>query len=140
VSWDECGSPAAASAAAARRGNADCHTRGAFWEHEQVTAAAGERDQASAGLPGPGPAAPPGPALRASRLSGPQVLEKITSARLARDQAEAELAALTDHAVALGIGWPQIARRLGVSRQAARQQYQRRHRDDAAQTGQDHAA
>jgi hypothetical protein len=68
------------------------------------------------------------------------VLEKIIRARLRREEAEAELAALIDHAVALGVGWPEIARRLGVSRQAARQQYQRRHRDRAAEHGHDHAA
>jgi hypothetical protein len=33
--------------------------------------------------------------------------------------------------VALGIGWPDIAARLGVSRQAARQHYQRRHGGEA---------
>jgi hypothetical protein len=67
------------------------------------------------------------------------VLEKITRARIARDEAEAELAALIDHAVALGVGWPDIAWHLGVSRQAARQHYQRRHRDDG-QRHEDHAA
>jgi hypothetical protein len=35
---------------------------------------------------------------------------------------------LVDQAVGLGIGWPAIATRLGVTRQAARQHYQRRHR------------
>jgi hypothetical protein len=84
------------------------------------------------------PAAPPTPGQRAARLSPQQVLEKITRARIAREDAEAELAALIDHAVASGIGWPEIARRLGVSRQAARQHYQRRHRDEGA--GQGHAA
>jgi predicted transcriptional regulator len=62
-------------------------------------------------------------------LSVAQVLERIERARLARDEAEAELAVLIDHAVGLGIGWPDIAARLGVTRQAARQHYQRRHRD-----------
>jgi hypothetical protein len=57
------------------------------------------------------------------------VLERIKHARLAREAAEAELAVLIDHAVSLGIGWPEIAARLGVTRQAARQHYQRRHRD-----------
>ena len=84
------------------------------------------------------PAAPPTPGQRAARLGPAQVLEKITRARIARDEAEAELAALTDHAVALGIGWPDIARRLGVTRQAARQHYQRRQRGEGA--GQGHAA
>jgi predicted ArsR family transcriptional regulator len=36
---------------------------------------------------------------------------------------------LTEQAVSLGIGWPEIAAKLGVTRQAARQHYQRRHRD-----------
>jgi hypothetical protein len=68
------------------------------------------------------------------------VLEKITRIRLRRDEAEAELEVLIDHAVALGVGWPGIARHLGVTRQAARQHYQRRHRDDAAEQRQGHAA
>jgi hypothetical protein len=67
------------------------------------------------------------------------VLEKITRARIQRDELEQELAALIDHAVALGIGWPDIARRLGVTRQAARQHYRRRHRGEAT-NGQDRAA
>jgi len=62
-------------------------------------------------------------------LSPPQVLERIEDARAAQQEAETELAALVDHAVTLGIGWPEIAIRLGVTRQAARQHYQRRHRD-----------
>jgi predicted transcriptional regulator len=57
------------------------------------------------------------------------VLERIERARLAREAAEAELAVLIDHAVNLGIGWPEIADQLGVTRQATRQHYQRRHRD-----------
>jgi hypothetical protein len=57
------------------------------------------------------------------------VLERIERARLAREAAEADLAVLIDHAVSLGIGWPEIAARLDVSRQAARQHYQRRHHD-----------
>lgn len=60
-------------------------------------------------------------------MAAPQVLEQIEHARLARDEAEAELAVLIDQAVDLGIGWPQIAAELGVTRQAARQHYQRRH-------------
>jgi hypothetical protein len=60
------------------------------------------------------------------------VLERIRRARLQRDELDTELALLIDHAVNLGIGWPDIARRLGVSRQAARQHYQRRHRDGAS--------
>ena len=62
-------------------------------------------------------------------LSAAQALERIEHARLARDEAETELAALIDHAVGLGVGWPEIAAQLGVTRQAARQHYQRRHRD-----------
>ena len=50
---------------------------------------------------------------------------------MAQQEAEAELAALIDQAVGLGIGWPEIADHLGVTRQAARQHYQRRHRKDA---------
>ena len=34
---------------------------------------------------------------------------------------------LIDTAISQGLGWPQIASQLGVTRQAARQQYQRRH-------------
>ncbi len=76
--------------------------------------------------------APPKPASSAQRvahLSAPQVLEQIEHARLARDEAEAELAVLIDRAVDLAIGWPEIAARLRVTRQAVRQHYQRRHRD-----------
>jgi hypothetical protein len=73
--------------------------------------------------------APPGPAERIARLSPAKVLERISRARLQRDELDAELALLIDHAVSLKIGWPDIARCLGVSRQAARQHYQRRHRD-----------
>jgi predicted transcriptional regulator len=75
------------------------------------------------------PAKPAGSAQRVAHLSAPQVLEQIEHARLARDEAEAELAVLIDHAVDLGIGWPEIAARLRVTRQAVRQHYQRRHRD-----------
>jgi hypothetical protein len=77
------------------------------------------------------PAAPPGPAERIERLSPSPVLERIRRARIQRQEAEAELALLVDRAVALGIGWPGIAARLGVSRQTARQHYQRRHRGEA---------
>ncbi len=63
-------------------------------------------------------------------MSSPQVLERIERVRVTQQQAETELALLIDHAVGLGIGWPEIATRLGVTRQAARQQHQRRHRDD----------
>jgi hypothetical protein len=71
-------------------------------------------------------------------MSPSQVLERITRARFAQQEAEAELAILVDHAVGLGIGWPQIAARLGVTRQAARQHYHRRHSDGAS--GQDRMA
>ena len=74
-------------------------------------------------------AEPPATPQQVSALSPPQVLERIKRARLAREAAEAELAVLIDHVVSLGVGWPEIAARLGVTRQAARQHYQRRHRD-----------
>jgi len=77
------------------------------------------------------PAEPPSPARPVSRLSPSQVLERIRRARMTQQEAEAELAALIDQAVGLGIGWPEIADHLGVTRQAARQHYQRRHRKDA---------
>jgi len=76
--------------------------------------------------------APPGPAERIARLSPAKVLERISRARLQRDELDAELALLIDHAVSLRIGWPEIAARLGVTRQAARQHHQRRHRDGAS--------
>ena len=82
--------------------------------------------------------APPGPAERIARLSPAKVLERISRARLQRDELDAELALLIDHAVSLKIGWPDIARCLGVSRQGARQHYQRRHRDGVS--GQDRVA
>jgi hypothetical protein len=66
------------------------------------------------------------------------VLERISRARLQQDELDTELALLIDHAVSLGIGWPDIAQCLGVSRQAARQHCQRRHRDRASR--QDHVA
>lgn len=77
-------------------------------------------------------AEPPGPAQRVSAMSADQVLERIGRVRVMQQEAEAELALLVDHAVGLGIGWPEIANRLGVSRQAARQHYQRRHRSGAS--------
>jgi len=76
-----------------------------------------------------GPARPPGQAKRVTRIPTSQLLERIERARAAQRKAEAELAMLVDQAVGLGIGWPEIATRLGVTRQAARQHYQRRHRD-----------
>ncbi len=84
------------------------------------------------GWPHQAPAEPTNSAQRVTHLSAPQVLARIERARLARDEAEAELAVLIDHAVDLGIGWPEIAVRLRVTRQAARQHYQRRHRDGAS--------
>ncbi len=78
------------------------------------------------------PAAPPSPAERVAWLSPAKVLERIDRARLQRDELDAELALLIDHAASLRIGWPEIAARLGVTRQAARQHYQRRHRDGAS--------
>jgi predicted transcriptional regulator len=74
----------------------------------------------------------PGPSQRASQLSPPETLEQIERARLTREKADAELAMLVDQAVGMGIGWPEIAARLGVTRQAARQHYQRRHRHGAS--------
>jgi predicted transcriptional regulator len=60
------------------------------------------------------------------------VLERIERARLTREEADAALAVLVDQAVGMGIGWPEIAARLGVTRQAARQHYQRRHHHGAS--------
>jgi hypothetical protein len=84
------------------------------------------------------PAAPPTAQQKAARLGPSQVLEKITRARIHQDELEQELAALVNHAVTLGISWPAIARHLGVTRQAARQHYQRRHHGQT--TREDHAA
>jgi hypothetical protein len=77
------------------------------------------------------PAAPPTPADRIARLSPIDVLDRISRTRLQREELDIQLALLIDHAVTLGISWPQIARRLGVTRQAARQQHHRRHREAA---------
>jgi len=85
-------------------------------------------------------ASPSSPAERVARLSPAQVLERITKARLRQEELDVELAALIDHAVALGISWPDIAGRLGVTRQAARQHYQRRHRDESTERTQNDAA
>ena len=71
---------------------------------------------------------PAGTVRRVTHLSAPQVLEQIEHARHVRDETETELATLIDYAVGQGIGWPEIAARLGVTRQAARQHYRRRHR------------
>ena len=78
------------------------------------------------------PAEPPSPARPVSRLSPSQVLERIRRARVAQQEAEAMVATLIDDAVGQGIGWPKIAAELGVTRQAARQHYQRRHCDDTS--------
>ncbi len=67
-----------------------------------------------------------------ARLSAHEVLEQIRYARIERDDAEAELAKLIDAAVSQGLGWPEIASQLGVTRQAACQQYLRRHRDGSS--------
>jgi hypothetical protein len=85
-------------------------------------------------------AAPSSPRERISRLSPAQALDRITRTRLHQKELDAELAALIDQAVTLGVGWPDIARRLGVTRQAARQHYQRRHRDNSDEHRQDDAA
>jgi hypothetical protein len=66
-------------------------------------------------------------AQRPSQRSSTEILERLNRAESARDAAQAELDALVDRAVGLGIGWPEIAQQLGVTRQAARQRYQRRH-------------
>lgn len=78
---------------------------------------------------------PAGLAQWVSRMSSAQVLERITRVRAVQQEAEAEISVLIDHAIGLGIGWPEIATRLGVSRQAARQHYQRRHRDTTSRPG-----
>jgi hypothetical protein len=69
-------------------------------------------------------------------MSPSQVLDRIRRTRVAQQEAETELAALIDHAVGLGIGWPEIAAELGVTRQAARQHYHRRHREDVSRPDQ----
>lgn len=74
------------------------------------------------------PAQSPGQVQAASRISAAQLLEQIERTRVTQRKAEAALAKLVDQAVGLGIGWPEIAARLGVTRQATRQHYQRRHR------------
>lgn len=68
-----------------------------------------------------------GSAQRPSQRSSTEILERLKRARSARDAAEADLDAVVDRAVDFGIGWPEIAAQLGVTRQAARQRYQRRH-------------
>jgi len=74
----------------------------------------------------------------AAPSSAPELLEQIKNVRIERDKAEAELAILVDAAVRQGVGWPQVALQLGVTRQAARQQYLRRHTDDRVRR--DHVA
>jgi len=74
-------------------------------------------------------------APRDTATASSQVLEEIRDARVAQQEAEAELATLIAQAVGLGVGWPQIAAQLGVTRQAARQQYQRRHHGSANRHG-----
>lgn len=56
-----------------------------------------------------------------------EMLERLKRGQAARDDADSKLDALVDRAVDLGIGWPEIAAQLGLTRQAARQRYQRRH-------------
>ena len=62
-----------------------------------------------------------------ARTSVPELLQRIKDVRIDREKAEDELASLIDAAVRQGIGWPLIATQLGVTRQAARQQYLRQH-------------
>lgn len=99
----------------------------------------GNRKRASGPKPNygrsaPGRRPPAAPSSSEQRDGGPgagEVLKQIKRVRLVREQADAELARLVDRAVGLGIGWPKIAAELGVTRQAARQQYQRRHPKEA---------
>jgi hypothetical protein len=81
------------------------------------------------------PARPSSPPKRVTKLSNAELLEQIRQVRIERDDAETELAMLIDAAVSQGLGWPQIASQLGVTRQAARQQYQRRHFGGASHQG-----
>lgn len=60
-------------------------------------------------------------------------------ARVRRDELDRELTLLIDHAASLSIGWPGIAARLGVTRQAARQRHHRRQPGRQAQN-REHAA
>ena len=53
------------------------------------------------------------------------MLVQIERTRIAQRRAEAALMKLIDWAVSLGIGWPEIAVRLGLTRQAARQRCSR---------------
>jgi hypothetical protein len=63
-----------------------------------------------------------------SHLPEAELLERIRQARIERDETEEELAMLIEAAVIRGLGWPQIAAQLGMTRQGARQRYQRRQR------------
>ena len=83
----------------------------------------------------PAPASQPRSPKRVTQLPAAELLEQIRQVRIERDDAEAELAMLIDAAVSQGVGWPQIASQLGVTRQAARQQYQRRHPDGVSHRG-----
>ena len=115
-------------------GNPDCHTSPAWWSCEQIQAPRARHTRPERRHP-----ARVQPAARQQQVSKPspsQVLEEINRARLAREDAEAELEVLVDCAVGLGIGWPEIATQLCVTRQAARQHYQRRHRDGPSHTDQ----
>jgi hypothetical protein len=113
--------------------NPDCHISPHHGSHEEAEAPVESKSQAraarSAARGSSGITEPDAPGF----LDVPvQVLERIGRARVAQMQAEAELAALVDHAVELGVGWPEIAAQLGVTRQAARQHYQRRHHSGAS--------
>src|SRR5207342_563961 len=79
--------------------------------------------QASAESAATDASAAAGPSAGGFQDACPQVLEQMERTRIAQRRAEAALAKLVDQAVGLGIGWPEIAVRLGVSRQAARQYY-----------------
>lgn len=81
------------------------------------------------------PARPSSSPKRVTQLSDVELLEQIKQVRIERDDAETELAMLIDTAISQGLGWPQIASQLGVTRQAARQQYQRRHFGGASHQG-----
>jgi predicted transcriptional regulator len=75
------------------------------------------------------------PVGRVGQLPEAKLLERIRQARIGRDEAEEELAVLIEAAVSQGVGWPEIAAQLGLTRQGARQQYQRRHPAGASQRG-----
>jgi hypothetical protein len=54
-----------------------------------------------------------------------------------RAELDRAITKLVDSQVALGVGWPEIAAALGVTRQAARQAYLRRHPEAVAKAGTD---